>query len=245
MKKFVTSFLLLLLCTSLPAFAGEVNLAVAASLKEVVNELSAAYAKEHPGVSFIGNFGASGALAKQIESGAPADLFISANQEWMDYLNGKSLIVPETAGTFAYNSLVFAGAPGKAAALADLVKLEKIAIGSPKSVPAGNYAMEALTRAGLAAAVEPKLVMAKDVRECLLYAERGEVDGAFVYKTDTLLSKSVGILFTVPQEFYARVTYPLALTAGGAKNPEVVAFLAYLKGPAGSVVLERYGFATH
>ncbi len=246
MKNFIAPFvtLLLLFTLSLPAFAGEVNLAIAASLKEVVTELSAGYAKEHPGTSFVPNFGASGALAKQIESGAPADLFIAANQEWMDYLNGKQLIAAETIGPFAYNSLVFAGAPGKAASLQDLAKLDKIAIGSPKSVPAGAYATEAISKAGLTAALEAKLVMAKDVRECLMYAERGEVDGAFVYKTDALMSKAVGILFTVPQELYPRVTYPLALTAAGAKNTDAAGFLAYLKGPGGSAVLEKYGFAT-
>jgi molybdate transport system substrate-binding protein len=232
------------LVLALPAIAGEVNLSVAASLKEVMNELSDGYAKDHPGTTFVKNYGASGALAKQIESGAPADLFISASAEWMEYLKGKNLVAPATIGTFAYNTLVFAGAPGKAASLADLAKLEKIAIGSPKSVPAGAYATEALTKAGLAAALEPKLVMAKDVRECLMYAERGEVDGAFVYKTDAILAKSVSILFTVPQELYSRVTYPLALTASAAKNADAAAFIAYLQGAAGKAVLEKYGFAT-
>ena len=162
-------------------------------------------------MKFVKNYGASGALAKQIENGAPADIFISANLEWMDYLKNKKLADAASIGTFAYNTLVFAGAAGKASSMQDLLKLERIAIGSPKSVPAGEYAMEAFKKAGLDKQLGKKLVMAKDVRECLMYAERGEVDGAFVYKTDALQAKQAKILFTVPQELYPRVTYPMAL----------------------------------
>lgn len=240
--KLLITTVVLIFCCAFPAMAGEVNLSIAASLKDVINELVTAYSKDHPGTGFVSNFGASGSLAKQIESGAPADLYISADPDWMNYLAGKQLIVPATIGIFAYNSLVFVGMPGRAATLSDLTKLEKIAIGSPKSVPAGAYAMQALKKAGLAKNLESKLVMAKDVRECLLYAERGEVDGAFVYRTDALLAKTVGTLFSVPQELYPRVAYPVALTVMGAQHPDVSAFLGYIRGPAGSAMLEKYGF---
>jgi molybdate transport system substrate-binding protein len=235
-----------IICILFPAtavFAGDVNLSVAASLKEVINELSDSYAKTHPGVKFIKNYGASGALAKQIESGAPSDIFISANLEWMDYVKSKKLVDPASIGTFTYNTLVFAGAPGKASSMQDLVKLERIAIGSPKSVPAGEYATEAFKKAGIDKQLEKKLVMAKDVRECLMYSERGEVDGAFVYRTDALLAKQAKILFTVPQELYPRVTYPMALTALGAKSNEAVSFFAYLHGDEAKNVLAKFGFA--
>ena len=142
--------------------------------------------KTHPGVKFLKNYGASGQLAKQIESGAPSDLFISANQEWMDDLRHKKLVTDRSIGTFTHNTLVFAGTPGKAASMQNLLKLDRIAIGSPKSVPAGEYAVEALKKAGLGKQLEKKLIMAKDVRECLMFSERGEVDGAFVYRTDAL-----------------------------------------------------------
>lgn len=234
----------LLFSFSVAVHAGEVNLSAAASLKEALNELSATFTAAHPGVIVHKNFAGSGALAQQIINGAPTDLYISANPAWMDDLKGKGLVAPETIAPFAANTLVFVGATGKAAALPDLLKLERIAIGSPKSVPAGDYAMTALSKAGLAAPLAKKLIMAKDVRECLMYAERGEVDGAFVYRTDALLAQSVAILFTVPPELYPQVSYPLALTVSGAGNGDAVAFLAYLQGPAGKDVLKKYGFAT-
>ena len=236
-------YLFYLFLFSTPVMAGDVNLSIAASLKEVINELSDGFAKKHPGVKFIKNYGASGQLAKQIESGAPSDIFISANIEWMEYVKNKKLADVASIGTFTYNTLVFAGTPGKAASMQDLTKLERIAIGSPKSVPAGEYAMEAFKRAGLGRQLEKKLIMAKDVRECLMYAERGEVDGGFVYQTDALQAKQAKILFTVPQGLYPRVTYPMSLTVAGAKSRDAAAFFAYLHGDEAQSVLAKYGFA--
>lgn len=240
--KTVTALFCLLLLAA-PAFAGDVNLFVAASLKEVINELSDSFARKNPTVKFVKNYGASGQLVKQIENGAPADVFISANPEWMEYLKNKKLADISSIGTFTYNTLVFAGTTGKASSMQDLARLEKIAIGSPKSVPAGEYATEAIKKAGLDKLLEKKLVMARDVRECLMYAERGEVDGAFVYKTDALQAKQAKILFTVPQELYSRVTYPMSLTVAGAKNRDAAAFYAYLHGDEARAVLKKYGFA--
>jgi molybdate transport system substrate-binding protein len=225
-----------------PVQAGEVNLAVAASLREVINELTDSFARTHQGVKFLKNYGGSGALAKQIENGAPADIFISANPEWMEYLKDKKLADTGSISTFAYNTLVFAGAAGKASSMQDLLKLERIAIGSPKSVPAGEYAMEALKKAGIDKQLQKKLVMARDVRECLMYAERGEVDGAFVYRTDALQAKQARILFTVPRELYPRVTYPMGLTAAGAKNGEAQNFYRFLQSEEARTVLLKYGF---
>jgi molybdate transport system substrate-binding protein len=194
-------------------------------------------------VTFRTNFGASGALAKQIENGAPADLFFSANVEWMDYLKQKKLVDDKSSAPFAFNELVFVGKPGlEVTGLPDVVKLERVAIGSPSSVPAGDYAMQALKKAGIDTQMEQKLVMARDVRACLTYADRGEVDGAFVYKTDALLAKNTRILFTVPQKFYPRVTYPMALTPAGVKNSDAVAFVRFLRSTETRQVLLNYGF---
>jgi molybdate transport system substrate-binding protein len=247
MKNIITlvSTLVCLLLLATPVLAGEVHLSIAASLKEVINELSDSFTRKNPGMKILKNYGASGQLAKQIENGAPADIFISANLEWLDYLKSKKLVDTASIGIFTYNTLVFAGTPGKASSMADLTKLEKIAIGSPKSVPAGEYATEAFTKAGLNKQLEKKLVMARDVRECLMYAERGEVDGAFVYKTDALQAKQAKILFTVPQDLYTQVSYPMALTVTGAKNKDAVAFFAYLHGDEAKAVLTKYGFAPH
>ena len=225
-----------------PVLAGDVTISVAVSLKDVINELTDGYAKHHPGVRFFKNFGASGALAKQIENGAPADVYISANLEWMNYLKARNLVDSGSIAVFAYNTLVFAGTDGTAASMQDLPKLERIAIGSPRSVPAGEYAMGALRKAGLDRLLARKLIMANDVRECLMYADRGEVDGSFVYKTDALQAKRARILFIVPPGLYPRVTYPLALTLAGANNRDASAFVAYLHGSEAKAVLVRYGF---
>jgi len=235
--------LALLLGLGLQLRAGEVSVSVAASLRETLTELCDSYAKAHPGVVFVKTFAGSGTMARQLEAGAPADLFISADLAWMDYLKERKLVEPSSIATFAYNTLVFVGAPGRAAALPDLVKLEKIGIGSPRSVPAGEYALEALRQAGLDRLLEKKLVQAKDVRECLMYAERGEVDGSFVYATDALQATKARLLFTVPQNLYSRVVYPMALTPAGSRKPEAVAFFSLLRTPEARAVLAKHGFS--
>lgn len=231
-----------LACAS-SALAGEVRLSAAASLKEAIDELADGFARDNPGVTFRKNFGASGALAKQIENGAPADIFISANREWMGYLQNRGVTGKAAVATFACNTLVFAGTPAcKVRGMQDLPRLGRIAIGSPKSVPAGAYAGEAIKRAGIERELEHKLVMARDVRDCLMYAERGEVAGAFVYRTDALQAKEAKVLFTVPQKLYPKVAYPMALTVAGAGNREAASFFKYLQGYAARKTLRKYGF---
>jgi molybdate transport system substrate-binding protein len=247
MRKTVFRIVLSALCFTLMAgltFAAEINISAAASLREAINELSDVFAKKNPGVTLQRNYSGSGALAKQIENGAPCDVFFSANPEWVDYLKEKKLVDGGNIATFAFNELVFVGKPElKAGSLQDVVRLDKIAIGSPRSVPAGQYAMEAFKKAGIDKQLEKKLVMARDVRECLLYADRGEVSGAFVYKTDAeQMAKNVKILFTVPQGLYPRVTYPMALTVSGVKKAEAVAFYKFMRSPEAKMVLSKYGF---
>lgn len=226
-----------------PAMAGELKLSAAASLKEVINELTARYRAKHPATVFIKNFGASGTLAGQIENGAPCDLYIAASSEWMDYLKKKKLVDVNSEKTFAFNSLVFTGAAAKKVfSMNDLPKLEKIGIGSPKSVPAGDYAMIAMKHAGIADKLAGRLVMAKDVKECLMYAELGEVDGAFVYRTDALQAKKAKLLFVVPQKLYPRVIYPMALTMSAMLNRDAQAFEAWLQSTEARSVLLKYGF---
>lgn len=241
MIKYALAFCCTLLLLAQAAVAGEISVAAAASLKEVVGELADRFARQQPGVRIIRNFGGSGILAKQIENGAPTDLFIAANQEWIDYLATQKLIDPASIGTFAHNSLVFVGSR-PARGLAELTSLGRIAIGNPKSVPAGEYAQEALRRAGLAKQLEMRLVLAKDVREALLYAERGDVDGALVYRTDALQAKMARLQFVVPQGLYPRITYPVCLTIKGARNGEAVRFLAFLGSAEAKSLLQKYGF---
>ena len=235
--------ILFLLISAVPAMAGEVNLSIAASLKEVINELTTKYEKAHPRTVFVKNFGASGALAGQIENGAPADLFISANTKWMDHLKGKKLVAEKSIANFARNTLVFTGAPRKkVTGMNDLAKLDKIGIGSPKSVPAGEYAETAIKNAGMDQRLQGKLVIAKDVRECLMYAELGEVDGSFVYRTDALQGNKAKLLFTVPQKLYPEVVYPIALTLKASTNTDAKGFYTFLKGREAKSVLKKYGF---
>jgi len=238
----------LLLCLTLivPAFANEVRLSVAASLTDAVKEIVSTYEKKVETVTVLPNFASSGALAKQIVQGAPADIFISANPKWMHYLVEKKLVTDEAVKIFAYNSLVFVGQKNLAVtSLKDVAGLQRVAIGSPKSVPAGQYAEQAFRAAGLYETIQPHLILAKDVRQALMYADRGETDGAFVYKTDALLARDAVILLEVPQTLYNEVTYPIALTVEGAKKPAALAFLGYLKTDEARNILRKYGFVVH
>jgi molybdate transport system substrate-binding protein len=225
-----------------PATAAEVHLSFAASLKETVNELCVVYSRKN-GTIVHQNGGASGTLARQIENGAPADIFISADTAWMDYLNSKQLMAPATIATFAGNELVFAGrSDSRIRSMADIVLLEKIGIGNPKSVPAGDYAMAAIRAVGREKDLAKRLIPAKDVRECLLYLERGEVDGGFIYLTDALLAKRAKILFTVPQHLYPKVEYQMGLTVVGSRNPQAVSLYNFLRGAEARAVLLKRGF---
>lgn len=226
--------------------AGEVRLSAAASMTNVLQELTTVFLSQHPDVKVVPNLGPSGGLAKQIQQGAPADIFISANTKWMDLLVQEKLITQETKAIFAYNSLVFVGRNKKTAtSLADLPNLARIGIGTPKSVPAGQYAAQALKASGLYEMLEKsgKLVMAKDVRQALIYADRGETDGSFVYKTDALLVTSATVLFEVPQNLYDPVAYPIGLTPSGAANAEARALYDYIISPEAKTIIARHGFA--
>ncbi len=245
-----TGYVLLVLIQALllwpvSSLAAEVRLSVAASMSDAVKELVSAFRQANPGVTVFPNFASSGSLAKQIAQGAPADLYISANQRWMAYLLEEKKIEPPTVQVLAYNGLVFVGRKqAKLSTLKQITALSRIAIGSPKSVPAGQYAFQAMTAAGVyeQMAREHKLVMAKDVRQALIYAERGEVDGAFVYRTDALLARQATILFTVPANLHDRIAYPFGLTPAGTKNSAAQAFFRFLKSPEASLILIHHGF---
>lgn len=225
---------------------GEIRISVPASMTDAVKDISAQFAASGAHAKVVPNFGPSGSLAKQINEGAPADLFISANQKWMTFLRDQNRIDPASETIMATNILVFVGMKNPAVTrMADIVALKQIAIGSPKSVPAGEYAVQAMEKAGVYKQMEEakKLVMAQDVRQSLTYADRGETDGAFVYKTDALMATKAVVLFEVPQDLYEKITYPIALTVDGAKNPEAKAFYQFLTGPEGVKVLSKYGFS--
>ncbi len=228
-----------------PAYAGEVRVSAAVSLTDVLKVLQESYSSNRPGVRFVLNTGASGALAKQILQGAPADIFISAHPQWMDFLVEQRRVSSESVEVFAANRLVFVGRPEhEVSSLRDLLEMRRISMGSPRSVPAGQYAQEALTRAGLYEKLlaDGKLVMTQDVRQALVHADRGEVDGAFVYRTDAALARNAVVLFEVPGDLHSPAIYPMAMTERGAQNPEARDFFDFLQGAEARGILQEHGF---
>ncbi|WP_420209262.1 molybdate ABC transporter substrate-binding protein [Candidatus Electronema sp. JC] len=246
--KLVLAALFLNCCAAAGIQAETIHLSAAASMTDACKEIIAAYEAKQPGAKVLANFGASGALAKQIEQGAPADVFISASTEWVQHLADKQMAAPGSEKTFAGNSLVFVGS-AKAAVLSmeKLPELKRVAIGNPKNVPAGQYAKQAMEKAGIYAALEQgqKFVLTDDVRHALMYADQGEVDGAFVYATDALLAKTAKTLFTVDAALHEPIIYPMLLTAAGAKNAAAKAFYDYLSGAEAKAALKKHGFAVN
>ncbi|HEU4437907.1 MAG TPA: molybdate ABC transporter substrate-binding protein [Methylomirabilota bacterium] len=228
--------------------AQEITLSVAISLKDAVEELGRRFTGAHPGVRLHYNFGASGDLQKQIEAGAPVDVFLSAAQPQMDQLEKERLIVAATRRAFARNLLTVVKPSDSRvdiASAADLLKpaVGKIAIGNPRSVPAGQYAEESLRALGLWDRLQPKLVFAENVRQVLEYVARGEVDAGFVYATDAATrTRGVKEAFRPPDDTYRPVIYPGAVVTASRQPALGRAFLKLLEGPEGRVVLGQFGF---
>ena len=164
----------------------------------------------------------------------------------MTFLREEKKIDPAYERNLVCNTLVFVGSKNPTiTTMADILHLRQVAMGSPKSVPAGEYAAQAMEKAGIYTKLQEgkQLIMAKDVRQALVYADRGETEGAFVYKTDALLASRAVILFEVPQDLYDRITYPAALTIEGAKKPAVLDFYQFISGPEAMQVFKKYGFS--
>jgi molybdate transport system substrate-binding protein len=244
MKAMMSVWLLGLLLLGSSAMADEVRLSVAASLRELMGALTEEYAAETDRVRFSSNFGASGTLARQIEQGAPVDLFISANGKWLDYLGEKGLLDKATADLAGNQLVVIGRAPATLTGLDDLLKLERIALVNPKSGPAGEYAEQALAAAGLLEPLQKRLVPVQDVGQAVVLAERGEVDAALVYRTDARLARQTRILYEIPGDLHAPVSYPMALTLAGRENPAAGLFFDFLRGERARQILARYGFLT-
>ena len=228
--------------------AQEVILSVAVSLKDAVEEIGRGFTATRPGVTLRYNFGASGDLQKQIEAGAPVDGFLSAAQRQMDDLEKQGLIVPTTRRAFARNVLVAVKPSDSKIDItrpADLLaaSVSRIAIGNPKTVPAGQYAQESLRALGLWDQLQPKLVFAENVRQALDYVARGEVDAGFVYTTDAATrAQGVKEAFRPPEDSYRPVIYPGAVVTAAKQPALALAFLDALSSPAGRAVLSRFGF---
>ena len=232
------------------AQAQPVTVMAAASLTDAMTELGRAWAaRGHPAPRFV--FASSAVLARQIEQGAPAAVFASADEPWMDYLQTRGLIVDATRTSPIGNSLVLIAPLDRPAAVRirpgmDLLALlgpgDRIAIGDPASVPAGAYAKAALTALGIWDAVAPRLARAENVRAALLLVERGEAPLGIVYATDAAASRRVGVAGTFPADTRPAITYPFALTRAG-DGPDARAFFAFLTGPEAASTYRRLGFS--
>ncbi len=237
--------IVLTLALTVTAQAKTIHLSVASSMTDVFKEIIATYSISHPKTKILANFGSSGSFAKQIYQGAPTDLYVSANKKWVKFLVDNKAITRANTCVIAYNQLVFIGNSGITTSHMDqLTSLQKIGIGTPQNVPAGQYAKQAMIATGVYSSLKEqgKLVMAKDVRQALLYADRGEVSGSFVYKTDALLASNAKIHFVVPKELHDPVSYHLALTVTGEKKEAAVDFFNYLSSNQASKIIEKHGF---
>ena len=240
--------ILVLLAGAAPSSAQEGIFSVAISMKEVVEELGKGFAGSRQGLTLRYNFGSSGELQKQIEAGAPVDLFISAAQRQMDELQQRNLIAVASRRNFARNVLtVIKPSQSKLdlAKPADLLdpRVTRITIGNPKTVPVGQYSEESLRALGLWDRLLPKLVFAENVRQALDYVARGEVEAGFVYTTDAAVRRGQVVeAFRPAEDAYHPVVYPVAVVAA-SKHPAVAqAFIDLLVGQEGQSVLARFGF---
>jgi molybdate transport system substrate-binding protein len=221
----------------------------AASMKNALDDTNAAFTKA-TGVKVVASYAASSALAKQIESGAPADVFVSADLQWMDYVAQKNLIKPDSRVNLLGNRLVLI-APldskldkvtiGQGFDIARLAGDGRIAVADVKAVPAGLYAKAALEKLGAWAAAEPKLAMAENVRATLSFVARGETPVGIVYETDAKVEPKVKIVGVFPDGSHPPVIYPVAATS--TAKADATKYLNFLRTPEAKAVFEKYGFS--
>jgi molybdate transport system substrate-binding protein len=233
-----------------PALAQDKSLTVfaAASMKNALDDIDAAYTAK-TGVKIVASYAASSALAKQIEQGAPADIFASADTDWMDYAIGKKTINEPTRVNLLGNSLVLIAPKdskidnvpiGQGFDLAKLAGDGKIATADVKSVPVGKYAMASLEKLGAWTAAEPKFAMTENVRAALALVARGEAALGIVYSTDAKVEPGVKIVGTFPADSHPAIIYPVAATA--TAKAEAADYLAFLRSSAAKAIFEKYGF---
>ena len=232
------------------AASAKVTVFAAASMTDALQQVAKDYAKQNPKNEVVFSFASSSTLAKQIEEGAPADIFVSASNKWMKYLSEKDLTVKETEKVLVGNDLVLI-APAKSAVNSlDIAKAEWInalkdsylSVGDPAHVPAGQYAEEALTKLNLWDKVQDRLARAKDVRGALALVERAEVPYGIVYSTDAKVSQQVKTVGIFPADSHKPVVYPVSILKDH-DNTDSRDFLKYLESDAAKKVLVGYGFS--
>ncbi|MGF1991820.1 MAG: molybdate ABC transporter substrate-binding protein [Nostoc sp. ZfuVER08] len=228
------------------AQSNNILVSAAASLKDALEEIKPLYQQSKSNVNITYNFGASGALQQQIEQGAPADIFISAGKKQVDALETKGLLLPGTRTNLANNRLVLIVAQDVEGItsfynLTD-AKIKKIAIGEPRSVPAGQYGEQVLKKLQLYDRLKPKLVFANNVRQVLAAVETGNAEAGLVYATDAKISNKVKVVVAADDKFHSPIVYPIAVVKS-SKNPTTAKeFVQFLSGPQAKDILKKYGF---
>jgi len=233
-----------------PASAQFTNLTISAaiSLKDSLEEIKTLYQKKAPKVQITYNFASSGSLQQQIEQGAPVDIFISAANKQMDALESKNLLLTGSRRNLVTNQLVLIISKNEKNInkFSDLTKpvINKIAVGEPKSVPAGKYAEEVLKFYKILDQIKSKIIYAKDVRQVLTYVETENVNAGLVYITDAKTSEKVRIAAIAPKESHSSIVYPVAILKE-SKNPGMAkAFDKFLKSNQSKIIFKKYGFGT-
>ena len=239
---------ILLIVISATSFAQELVVFAAASLKNALDENTARFNTE-TGLNPVISYGGSSALAKQISNGAPAAIFISADLDWMDYLEQRKLIDPATRRNLLSNRLVLVASRDRAISLsigpnfpiAQALGSGRLAIANPAHVPAGKYAKSALQALGVWTSVSEHVAAAQNVRAALALVARGEAPLGIVYRTDASVEKNVGVVGMFPADAHAPIVYPVALTRA-ARGTLPTRFLDYLTSPKARAIFERHGF---
>lgn len=246
MRRILTSLLLLTVLVPATGRAAELNVFAAASLTDALREIAAAYEKAG-GDRIVLNLGASSTLARQIQEGAPADLFLSADEEKMDGLEKRKLLLPGTRRSVLSNTLVIvvpADSPLQITGAGDLANpsLRALALAEPQTVPAGIYAKQYLRRQGIWSQVAGRVIPTENVRAALAAVEAGNADAGIVYKTDARLAKRVRIAYEVPRAAGPQISYPFAVVADSARPAAARKFLACLESPRSLAVFRKHGF---
>ena len=232
------------LAFSAPVRAEDVNVFAAVSLTDALKELAPAYEKSS-GDRLVFNLGGSNMLARLIREGAPADVFLSADEAQMDGLEKAGLLVPGSRRALLSNTLVIVVASEGGAKIAsprDLLSIRSLALAEPKSVPAGVYAKEYLEKVGLWPALAARVIPTENVRACLAAVEAGNADAGFVYATDALISKKVRVAWSVPAADGPDISYPLAISKDAPHAAAAGRFATYLASEPARAVFVRYGF---
>jgi molybdate transport system substrate-binding protein len=221
------------------------TISAAASLQETLGEVETLYRFDHTAVDFRNNFGSSGTLAREIEQGAPVDVFISAAARPMDNLEEKGLLAVGTRANLVHNSLVLiAPLDSKLKEFAELGEKSTrlIAVGDPASVPAGEYAQQTLNTLHLYDQVKAKMVLAKDVRQVLTYVETGNADAGFVYATDAQMSHGARVVAVVPESAHDPIVYPAAVVKTSENQEEARRFVKFLGSPEAKEIFTKHGY---